>query len=125
MTALTVKNHSRATRIGIWALRLLFGLGFLFFSFMKLSGKPAMVAEFNTVGLGQWFRYFTGTLELIGGVMVLIPRVSIFGAAVMLMVDLGALVAHLTVLGGDWIHAVIMAALLVLLIYLQRAAPDH
>jgi len=52
--------------IGIWALRVLVDLGFVFAGYIKLVGKPRMIAEFKTVGLGQWFRYFTGTFELIG-----------------------------------------------------------
>ncbi|WP_036173992.1 DoxX family protein [Massilia sp. 9096] len=120
MDSSIVNNQGRTVRVAIWLLRIVFSLGFLFFSVMKLSGRPAMVAEFETVGLGQWFRYFTGTLELIGAVTIVVPRFSIVGAIVMLTVDLGALFAHLTVLGCDWIHAVIMAALLGVLICLER-----
>ena len=43
---------------------------FLFAAFMKVSGRPAMIEEFNTIGLGQWFRYLTGTMELIGGIAI-------------------------------------------------------
>ena len=118
----TIENHSRATNIGIWVLRVLLGLAFLFFSFMKLSGQPNMVAEFDIVGLGQWFRYFTGALELVGGLAVLVPRFSVLGAILLLLVDLGAFVAQVAILHMDWIHCVVIAALLGLLIYLQRSA---
>lgn len=117
-----VQNQSRAKSLGIWVLRVLLGLAFLFFSFMKLSGKPNMVAEFEVVGLGQWFRYFTGTLELTGGLAVLVPQVSVFGAILLLLVDLGAFVAQVFVLHMDWIHTVVIAALIGLLIYLQQSA---
>jgi len=83
--------------IGIWVLRVLLGLAFLLASYMKLSGQPRMVAEFDVVGLGQWFRHFTATLELIGGLAILVPRTSVFGAIVLLMVDLGAFVANVTI----------------------------
>ncbi|SES46733.1 DoxX family protein [Rhizobium sp. NFR03] len=89
---------------------------------MKLSGREAMVAEFDAVGLGQWFRHFTAILELIGGIAVLIPSVSVFGAILMLVVDLGALVAQVGILHIDWVHTVVIAALISLLIYLQRGA---
>ena len=116
----TLQHQSRAAQIGIWALRLVLGLAFLFFSFMKLSGQPNMVAEFETVGLGQWFRYFTGLLELIGGLAVLIPRWSALGALLLIVVDLGAFVAQVAILHVDWIHVVVIGALLTLLVYLQR-----
>jgi uncharacterized membrane protein YphA (DoxX/SURF4 family) len=111
---------SRPVLYTIWALRIVLGLAFILFALMKLSGREAMIAEFDAVGLGQWFRYFTATLELIGGILVLIPSVSVFGAILMLVVDLGALVAQVTILHIDWIHTVVIAALVALLIYLQR-----
>jgi hypothetical protein len=81
-----------------------------------------MIAEFNTVGLGQWFRYFTGSLELIGGLAVLIPRISVFGAILLLIVDFGAFIAQVTILHMGWMHCVVIAILLGLLIYLQPSA---
>jgi uncharacterized membrane protein YphA (DoxX/SURF4 family) len=113
---------NRATAIAIWVLRVLLGLAFLFFSFMKLSGQPNMVAEFDVVGLGQWFRYFTGGLELIGGLAVLVPRASVIGAILLLIVDAGAFIAQVAILHMDWIHCVVIGALLALLIFLQRSA---
>lgn len=112
----------RAARIAVWFLRVLVGVAFLFFAFMKLSGQPNMVAEFDTVGLGQWFRYFTGGLELVGGIAVLVPRTSVFGAVLLLIVDIGAFIAQVAILHMDWIHCVVIAALLVVLIVLQRSA---
>jgi len=72
-------------------LCILLGGAFLFFTMMKLSGQPEMVAEFDTVGLGHWFRYFTDSLELMGGIAILVPRVSIFGAMVLLLVQLAGI----------------------------------
>jgi putative oxidoreductase len=37
-----------------------------------LAGVPAMVELFDRVGLGQWFRYFTGLLEVAAGIGLLI-----------------------------------------------------
>ena len=33
-----------------------------------------MVAEFDKLGFGQWFRVFTGVIELIGAFVLLAPR---------------------------------------------------
>lgn len=87
---------------------------------MKLAGREAMVAKFDMVGLGQWFRYFTGLLELAGAIALLIPAVSILGVALLLLVDLGAFFAQVTVLHIDWIHTLVIAALLGAVIDLQR-----
>jgi uncharacterized membrane protein YphA (DoxX/SURF4 family) len=115
-----VLSASRSKTIVLWILRILMAALFLFASFMKLSGKPMMVDEFNTVGLGQWFRYFTGALELAGGVAILVPSVSAFAAIVLLAVDAGAFVAQIAVLHMDWIHTVVIGAILAAVIYLQR-----
>jgi uncharacterized membrane protein YphA (DoxX/SURF4 family) len=119
MTTAAVSRF-QARPIGIWVLRVLLGAVFLLAAFMKLSGKPMMVAEFDKVGLGQWFRYFTASLEVIGGVAVFIPRFSIKGALVLLLVDAGAFVAQVSVLHIDWIHTIVIAALLGTLVQLQR-----
>ncbi len=120
MTSVDVKTPTPVARISIWVLRVLMAALFLFAAAMKLTGQPAMVAEFDTVGLGQWFRYVTGLMELAGGVLVLIPRRSVLGAGLLLMVDAGAFVAQVAVLRMDWIHTVVIGALLVALIVMQR-----
>ncbi len=120
MTSVDLKTQTPAARISIWGLRVLMAALFLFAAAMKLTGQPAMVAEFATVGLGQWFRYVTGLMELAGGVLVLIPRRSVLGAGMLLMVDAGAFVAQVAVLHMDWLHTVVIGALLVALIVIQR-----
>lgn len=60
-------------------------------------------------------------LELIGGLAILTPRVSVFGAMVLLLVVCGAFFAQITILHMDWIHCVGIAALLGLAIHLQRS----
>jgi uncharacterized membrane protein YphA (DoxX/SURF4 family) len=64
----------------------------------KLAGAPAMVALFDAVGIGQWFRYVTGALEVTGALLLVIPRASGIGAALLILVMLGATTAHLFVL---------------------------
>ena len=108
--------------IAVWVLRILLGAAFLMASYMKLSSNPMMVAEFDTVGFGQWFRYVTGLLELAGGIAILIPATSVIGAGVLLCVDAGALVAQVFVLHMDWIHCIVIGALLVLTIWLQTGS---
>ena len=107
-------------KIGLWVLRIAVAGLFLFAGFMKLTGQPMMVQEFETVGLGQWFRYATGLLEVIGAIMVLIPTVSALGGCLLLLVDVGAFVAQVAVIHIDWIHTIAVGIVIGLLIYLQR-----
>jgi len=121
MTSATL-SQPRSANIAVWILRVVVAALFLFAGFMKLSGQPMMVAEFDTVGLGQWFRSFTGLLEVAGAVATLIPAVSALGAVLLLAVDAGAFVAQVGVLHMDWIHPIVIGAVIAALIYLQRDA---
>ena len=112
---------SRSKTVIVWILRILMAALFLFASYMKLSGQPMMVEEFGLFGVGQWFRYLTGLLELAGGIAIVVPPISVFGAMLLLAVDAGALVAQLAVIHQDWIHTIVIGGILVTLIYLQRA----
>jgi putative oxidoreductase len=107
--------------IAIWALRAVLAALFLFAAVMKLTGQPMMVQEFDAVGLGQWFRYFTGALELVGGIAILIPSLSVLGALVVLLVDVGAFFAQAYVLHMDVVHTIVIAIVIGALLYLQRA----
>ncbi len=111
---------SRTGTIVLWVLRILMAALFLFGSIMKLTGQPMMVEEFSTIGFGQWFRVVTGILELAGGVAVLIPSLSPFGAIALLLVDVGDFVAQVSILHMDWIHTIVVALILCVIIYLQR-----
>jgi uncharacterized membrane protein YphA (DoxX/SURF4 family) len=95
---------------------------FLFASFAKLTSLQMEVDAFAMLPVGQWFRYLVGLLELVGGICVLIPVISGFGAILLLVVDVGAFFAQILFLHEDWIHPIVIAAILVALIYLQRDA---
>ena len=109
-------------KIGIWVLRILSAAIFIPAAAMKLSGQPMMIAEFDTIGLGQWFRYVTGILELAGGIAVLVPRFSALGALLLLAVDVGAFVAQISILHMDWIHTIVIGAILAATFYVQRSS---
>jgi putative oxidoreductase len=111
----------RTQTIAIWALRAALAALFLFAAVMKLTGQPMMVQEFDAVGFGQRFRYFTGALELVGGIALLIPSLSVLGALVVLLVDVGAFFAQAFVLHMDVVHTIVIAIAIGALLYLQRA----
>jgi putative oxidoreductase len=110
----------RAMTIGLWVFRVLVAAFFLFAAIQKLTGAQMEVDLFQVVGLGQWFRYLTGLLEVAGGVMLLAPTISAFGALILLLVDVGAFIAQVTVLHQDWVHTVVIGVVLVGLVYFQR-----
>ena len=88
----------RPLDILLWCVQVLLALVFVGSSWAKLTGKPEMVALFTAIGIGQWFRFVTGILELTGAVLILLPKTSRIGAAMLATVMLGALAAHLFIL---------------------------
>jgi putative oxidoreductase len=103
-----------------WALCLLLAFVFLMVGGMKLLSRPVMVQEFNQVGLGQWFRYFTGTLEVIGALGLLVPKFSRWAALLLALVMVGAIVAHFTVLHSPATLAILLLVLAALTAWLRR-----
>ena len=92
-----VKRGPARNIIG-WVLCILMALAFTMAGSVKLIGRPGMVQEFNQIGLGQWFRYFTGICEVAGAIGILVPRFSRWAALLLAAVMVGAIIAHLTVL---------------------------
>jgi putative oxidoreductase len=88
----------KGANIALWVLQGLLALAFVGAAFGKLLGKPEMVALFEAVGVGQWFRYVTGLMELTGALLIVVPRTKFFGAALLYMVMVGAVLTHLFIL---------------------------
>ena len=70
--------------IAVAILRVILGLAFLAIAAVKLTGSLNTVQMFDNIGWGQWFRYFTGAFDLAGGVLVLLPRCTFYGALLLM-----------------------------------------
>ena len=98
-----------------WALRAGVALAFAVFAAEKLFGSN-WVGLFAAIGLGQWFRYFTGGVQLAGAVLLLVPRTARIGGAFIGSSMVGAMFFHILVLDTGVGGAIIPAALLPLVI---------
>ena len=87
--------------ISLWTLSGVVGLAFVFIGGGKLAGTAAMVELFDKVGLGQWFRYLTGLLEVAAGIGLLVPRYAFYAAVLLLIVMMGAIITHVAAVGGS------------------------
>ncbi len=79
---LMMASNSKARIIATWILRVLLGLAFLAIGIEKLTGTMGTIPFFEAIGWGQWFRYASGALDTAGAVLILIPRWTSLGAAI-------------------------------------------
>ena len=101
-------STGKITNVGLWILQIGAAGMFLMVGFFKLSGDPRMVELFDAIGVGQWFRYVTGSLEVLGAILLLTPRLSGLGALLLVGVMLGAVATHLFLVGGSPLGAIIL-----------------
>jgi uncharacterized membrane protein YphA (DoxX/SURF4 family) len=85
--------------IGIWVVRLLAALILLQTLYFKFSAAPESIYIFSKLGMEPWGRIGTGILELIAGILLLIPATTVFGALLAIGLMAGAIFFHLTKLG--------------------------
>lgn len=79
-------------RLGDWVLRGGVALAFVLFGCEKFPSNPgsSWVRFFDQVGIGQWFRYVTGVVEVAGSLLVLIPQTARIGLALLAITMAGA-----------------------------------
>jgi putative oxidoreductase len=108
--------------ITLWTLSVMTALAFIAAGGAKLAGVHAMVEIFDKVGVGQWFRYFTGLLEVAAGIGLLISRYAFYAAVALAVVMIGAIIAQLTVLAGSPGAPVALLVLTGVIGYLRKPA---
>lgn len=89
------------TKYGLWALKILAGLAFAAAGIAKLAGAEMMVGTFDAIGVGQWFRYLTGIIEVGAAILLFIPGKQAYGAGLLTCTMVGAVLAHIFILGTD------------------------
>ena len=83
-----------------WGLRAVIFIVFVFFGARKFTTDPSApwVVLYEQIVFGQWFRYFTGVIELAGAFLILIPQTVAAGLAALGLVLTGAVLIDLAVL---------------------------
>jgi putative oxidoreductase len=101
LTQASPVRRSRGGRISLWAAQIALAGMFLLAGSPKLLGDPAMVGLFDAIGIGQWFRYLTGLIEVGSAVALLVPSFAVFGALALVPTMVGAVATHLFIVGGS------------------------
>jgi uncharacterized membrane protein YphA (DoxX/SURF4 family) len=97
---LTVDRDTRMDRVKRWLPRLSLGLLFMYVGQTKFNSDPhgTWVPVFERIGFGQWFRYFTGVMQIAGGILLLLPRTLTAGAALLACTMIGAILTDMFVM---------------------------
>ncbi|HKT23992.1 MAG TPA: DoxX family protein [Terriglobales bacterium] len=116
-----MEKQSYALNIGPWVLRLAVAFIFVSSGLEKFGIGPGQewIRIFAKIGLGNWFRYFTGALEIAGGVLLMIPFTAKGGAGLLLLCMAGAIVCHVFIL-GDPFSSIINLGLIVAIVAAAR-----
>lgn len=73
-------ERGRAITVVVWILQIVAAIAFLMAGGSKLVGAPAMIQLFDEIGVGQWFRYVTGAIEVLSAILLLVTSRAAFGA---------------------------------------------
>ena len=111
VTAAPTNKPARNLNIALWILQALLAAAFLAAGGSKLAGVPQMVALYDQIGLGQWFRYLTGAIEVTCAVGLVVPRTVAYAAGILAFTMTCATVTHLAFIGGNPVPAIVLALL--------------
>ena len=95
----------------VWGIRVLLALAFGAAGIAKLAGAAQMVQVFDAIGFGQWFRYLTGAVEVVGVVLLLVPYTGFLGALLLSATMVGAVATHVALIGGSPLPALVLGLL--------------
>ena len=100
--------HGRVALVALWLTQIGLAAMFMFVGGLKLTGAPQLVALFDAIGIGQWFRYVTGSIEVVSAVALLVPSWAAFGALLLIPTMIGAVITHLFIVGGSAVPATVL-----------------
>jgi len=84
-----------------WVFQLFAAIILLQTLYYKFTGAPESIYIFEQLGLEPWGRYASGFVELLAGLLLLVPRLNWLGALLGAMVMSIALYVHFWVLGVE------------------------
>ena len=89
-------SRRRPEQIAYWIFALVLAATFIPGGWAKINPNEAMIERFAAWGYSEGFCRLIGLLELLGGVLALVPRFASYGAGVLGVVMLGAIYTHVS-----------------------------
>ena len=101
----------------LWACRVVAAVIMAQTLYYKFTAAPESIYIFSQVGMEPEGRIATGIAELIAAVLIVIPKTSLIGATLALIIMIGAIATHVGILGIEvmndggqlFIYAIIVA----------------
>jgi uncharacterized membrane protein len=116
--------RSRRARISLTALQIVLGLFYAIASALpKLIAHPSATESFDKLGWGHTGMYVIGSLELAGGIALLIPLLDSVAAVALSALMVGAFIVNVTVVHGPYVATPLVLILPLALIAWARR--DH
>ena len=104
----------------ILGTKVLLTLAFVAAGGAKLAGIDMMVATYEAIGVGQWFRYVTGVIEIGAAALLWVRGREFIGAGLLVATMIGAVLAHLVILGPSTVPAIVLGVLAALVLWHHR-----
>lgn len=113
--------ESNLKKYSVLAAKALITLAFVAAGLAKLASVDMMVASFEALGVGQWFRYVTGSIEIGAAILLWLPGRQFIGAGLLTATMIGATLAHIMILGTDtMLPAIVLGILSAFIAYNHR-----
>jgi len=113
MNMTIAERRARRIDAAVWILRVALASIFVIVGFVKIPGSihPMWVRLFERIGFGQWFRYFTALVEIVGGMLMIVPSATMVSGLFLASTMVGALLVHISVIGVG-VQTVVVGTLL-------------
>ena len=120
MKLLLEERTSRFEIFKKWFLRAVVALLFIAIGSNKFAAHSPWVKIFEMIGFGQWFRYFTGGLEVLCAILLLVPKTAAIGAAILVATMVGAIATHLFIIGSSPVPATVILLMTLAVAWYRR-----
>ena len=110
-------ERQRPADLGGWVLRSGVAAFFVLVGAEKFPSGPGSpwIGIFHQIGLGEWFRYLTGAMEIGGALLYVFPATCIVGATILSCTMLGAITVHIAIrhsIGAALYPAIVLVAVI-------------
>jgi putative oxidoreductase len=121
---LELPHHSTRIDVAGWAMRISAGVLFVSVGLGKFETDSHWVRLFADAGFSDWFRFLTGVLQVLGGLLLFPPQTMRAGAVLAGVTMAGAVLVHMFLLDTGIGGAIIPAGLLAFVATIAFRHPD-